>query len=79
MPQTRSQSKLLSRILYAEVSSAASDQAIAKSTDSIDSCSTYQPTSSPEDSPANSVASVASVDSQIQLFLTLKDIKGTKT
>ena len=67
MPQTRSQSKLLSTILYAEdTSTAATDQAIANSTASIDSSSAYQPESSPESSFSNPVASVApetSVDS----------------
>ena len=49
--------------MYAEDSSVASDQTIAKITDSINSSSMYQPTSSPEDSPDNSVVSVASAPS----------------
>ena len=61
MPQTRSQSKLLSTILYTKDTSIASDQAIAKSTESIDSSSTYQLEAISENSPANSVATVASV------------------
>ena len=57
MPQTRSQSKLLSQILYNEDSiTAAFDQAIAN----IDSSSTYQPESNPDSSSANSVASIES-------------------
>ena len=56
MPQTRSQAKLLSEILYAEdTSKAASDQAIANSTASLDSSSTYQPDSSSESSLVASV------------------------
>ena len=58
MPQTRSQLKLLSEILYAEDSSeATSDQAIANSTTSLDSFSTYQPESSSESSKVASVPS----------------------
>ena len=57
MPHTRSQSKLLSQILYTEDSiTAAFDQAIAN----IDSSSTSQPESNPNSSSANSVASIAS-------------------